>query len=78
MASSSPQPCDAHHLLQSGALPPPSSDTSFRCKLKSPSLKLVTDTLATLFSATTVLAREFLVSEIITCPLVRRRIREEV
>lgn len=38
------------------ALLPPSSDTSLRCKLKSPSLKLVTDTLAKLFSGMTVLA----------------------
>lgn len=38
------------------ALPPSSSDTSLRCKLKSPSLKLVTDTPAKLFSGMTVLA----------------------
>lgn len=60
------------------ALPPPGSDTSLRCKLKSPSWKLVTDTPAKLFSGMAVLAWGFLVSVMITCPLVRRRIREEV
>lgn len=78
VTSSLPQPCAAHHLLRSEALPPPNSDTSLRCKQKSPSLKLVTDTPATLSSPMTAWAWDFLESVRITCLLVRRRIREEV
>lgn len=78
ITSSPLQPRDAHHFLQSEALPPPSSDTSLRCKVKSPSLKLVTDTPATLSSPMTVLTWEFLASARITCPLVKRRILEEI
>lgn len=78
IAPSPPQLHDAHRLLQPKGLQPGSSDTSLRCKLKSPSLKLVTDTPATLSSPMTILGWDFLVSMRITCPLVKRRIREEI
>jgi hypothetical protein len=77
--SGMPQPQNVHPLLFSSGGPATlSSDTSLRCKLKSPSWRLVTDTSAKLSSAMTVWAWDFLESETITCLFVRRRIRAEV